>query len=74
MNVVESNKSEPGSESGSELEIEPNTDPSSKHTNGNREKLEESKPGGAQSGGPDIEKARERQPPGATRPHQTTHH
>ena len=34
-------------------------------SNGNRESLEESKPGSAQRGGPDIEKANARQPPDA---------
>lgn len=36
-------------------------------SNGNREELDESKSGGAQRGGPDIEKADDRQPPEAFR-------
>ena len=42
-------------------------DPKGQKGNGNNYELDETKRGGAQSGGPGIDRARERQPPDATR-------
>lgn len=42
-------------------------DAKSETTNGNREELSESKSGSAQRGGPDVDKADERQPPDSFR-------
>jgi hypothetical protein len=41
-------------------------DPKGQHGNGNNQELPETKRGGAQAGGPGIEKARANQPPDAT--------
>lgn len=43
------------------------TDVKNETSNGNREELADSKPGSAQRGGPDIDKADERRPPDAFR-------
>ncbi len=70
---VSENKSETNSETRSDQISEKvardmrETDPKGQKGNGNNYELDETKSGSAQTGGPGIDRARENQPPDATR-------